>query len=329
MTSNGVTAPSVWDDPTWRRATPLGALERALLARPELRRLAGLHHHGAAGRVLGWSATRWEHTLGVWTLVTAVRPHDVTLRLAALLHDVGHAPYSHALEPLGGIDHHAAFADALQRGALGAWLRARGVDTARIAALVDGSEPSPLRNREGLLHADHLDSFVRGAARRGRVTLDAPAVLAALRLDGPHLAFEPRHADDLAAAIVDEASFHLSPVDVGADAWLGELVRRAFALGTLHPAELNALDDAGLDHRLGAHEATRATFDAVIAGRQRFVAASADADARWQVTKRAAYLPRPLLAGPAASDWEQRWADMLAPLSDARVVRVALTPAPC
>lgn len=329
MTSSGVDVPSVWHDPTWQRSTPLGALERALLARPELRRLAGLHHHGAAGRVLGWSTTRWEHTLGVWTVVAAVRPHDVTLRLAALLHDVGHAPYSHALEPLGDIDHHAAFEDALERGALGAWLRARGVDTARVAALVDGSEPSPLRSREGMLHADHLDSFVRGAARRGRVTLDAPAVLGGLRLDGPHLAFDPRHADDLTAAIIDEARFHLTPVDVGADAWLGELVRRALALGTLDPAELSALDDARLDERLREHEVTRAAFDEVVDGRQRFVAASADADARWRLTKRAAYLPRPRLAGPAPSHWERRWTEALAPLCDERVVRVVLAPNPC
>ncbi|QRN80076.1 MAG: HD domain-containing protein, partial [Nocardiopsis sp. BM-2018] len=128
---------NAWNDPVWGRVTRVEPLERALLERPELRRLAGLHHHGAAGRVLGWATTRWEHTLGVWTVVATLCPDDVALRLAALLHDVGHAPYSHALEPLGGIDHHFVCMEALERGPLGAWLRGAGVDTGRVAALVD------------------------------------------------------------------------------------------------------------------------------------------------------------------------------------------------
>ena len=319
----------VWRDPTWRRATPLSALEGALLERPELRRLAGLHHHGPAGRLLGWTTTRLEHTLGVWTITAALRPDDATSRVAALLHDVGHAPYSHALEPLGGIDHHAAFSAALDTGALGSWLRGRGVDVERVAALVDGSEPSPLRNREGWLHADHLDSFVRGAAWRGRVRVDPGQVLHGLRLDGPHLAFDARHADDLLAAVLDEARFQLGPVDVGADAWLIEAVGRSVALGALGLDELPSLRDAELDERLRAHPDTRDAFDDLLAGRLRFVAAPDAASARWCVAKRAGYLPRPRFTDATPAGWERRLAEAYGPFVQERVVCVALAVAVC
>jgi uncharacterized protein len=33
-------------------------------------------------------------------------PDNVDLRLAALLHDIGHLPLSHTLEGLSGLDHH-------------------------------------------------------------------------------------------------------------------------------------------------------------------------------------------------------------------------------
>jgi len=322
-------ASGVWRDPTWRRATPLSELEGALLERPELRRLDGLHHHGPAGRLLGWTTTRLEHTLGVWTITAALRPDDATLRLAALLHDVGHAPYSHALEPLGGIDHHAAFGAALDSGALGSWLRGRGVDVERVVALVEGREPSPVRNRDGWLHADHLDSFVRGAAWRGRVRVDPGEVLQGLRLDGPHLAFDARHADDLLAAVLDEARFQLGPIDVGADACLIEAVGRSVALGVLDRDELPSLRDAELDERLRAQADTRGTFADLLAGRLRFVAAPDAASARWCVAKRAGYLPRPRFVVPAPDGWERRLATAYGPFAEERVVCVALASTAC
>jgi len=49
---------------------------------------------------------RLQHTLGVFSLVAHFCPENVLLRAAALLHDVGHAPFSHALERLDGVDHH-------------------------------------------------------------------------------------------------------------------------------------------------------------------------------------------------------------------------------
>lgn len=79
-------APS-WRDPLWGRTFVLDDRERALLGRTELRRLAGLQHHGIAGRLLGWPTHRLEHTLGVWALVVAVAPEAVLGAFAPMADD--------------------------------------------------------------------------------------------------------------------------------------------------------------------------------------------------------------------------------------------------
>ena len=307
----------------------LDELERALLGRPELRRLAGLHHHGIAGRLLGWRTHRLEHTLGVWSIVVAVAPEDRTLRVAALLHDVGHAPYSHALEGLPGVDHHAALESVLG-GPLGAVVEASGHDLERVRRLVDGSEASPLRNREGILHADHLDSFVRGARLRGRVAIDPEAVRTGVRADGAHLAFAAELAEALVAAIADEAAFQLEPLDVGSEAWLTELVGTLVADGALDPAALTSMSDADLDARLLTHPGTRGAFEALLRSAGSWRAGAAEAtdptgtdgatDRVWTRIKRARYLPVPRRDGPEPDGWRVRLDAAYAPYRRDRTV---------
>lgn len=74
------------------------------------RRSGGVRLHGRPAK----NSTRAEpayplieHTLGVLALVAHFRPEDELLRVAALLHDIGHLPLSHTLEGVAGLDHHA------------------------------------------------------------------------------------------------------------------------------------------------------------------------------------------------------------------------------
>jgi uncharacterized protein len=315
-----------WRDPLWRHAFAVSPLERGLLARPEVVRLAGLGHHGPAGRLAGWSTSRLEHTLGVWTVVATLAPQDEMVRVAALVHDVGHAPYSHALEALGGVDHHARLVEALRGGALGGFLRRGGVDPDAVLARVSGEVPSPLRTRDGWVHADHLDSWVRGALQRGDGDgLDPQALLRRMRLDGPHLVFEPHDARAVADRIAAEAAFHVSPLDVGATAWLTEMVQRLLDAGALERARLVTLTDAELDALLLDHPATAAEAAAVLGGAARFVAVPPEG-ARWTVEKRPGYLSRPRLAGAAPDGWAA-WLDArFAAAGTPRRVHVALEP---
>ncbi|HET7379396.1 MAG TPA: HD domain-containing protein, partial [Gaiellales bacterium] len=100
-------------DPLWNNIQlEPAALE--LLDTPAVQRLRYVRQLGHAFLVYpGATHSRFEHALGAYHLARralaaladagqAVEPQDgLRLRLAALLHDVGHYPFSHALEEAG------------------------------------------------------------------------------------------------------------------------------------------------------------------------------------------------------------------------------------
>jgi HD superfamily phosphohydrolase len=109
---------------------PLTDRLRALLDAPELRRLAKISQLGLVSLVYpGACHSRLEHSLGVYRnalvylkqLATderfeaAIRPEDgETFLVAALLHDLGHWPFCHAIEDIAlpGVPTHELFANS-------------------------------------------------------------------------------------------------------------------------------------------------------------------------------------------------------------------------
>lgn len=120
--------------------------------------------------------TRFEHSLGVYHLMNRALSHlDLDgpraerLRAAALLHDVGHSPYSHNLEPV--IHRHTGkshddVTDLLVDSAVGDTLSDCGHDPERIAALIrgDGKYGQLI---SGELDVDRMDYLVRDAHHTG------------------------------------------------------------------------------------------------------------------------------------------------------------------
>jgi HD superfamily phosphohydrolase len=170
--------------------------DRIALAEPELAivgtraflRLERIQQLGFVSRVWpGATHARYEHSLGVLHLARLAVAHlratehgswigdeDArTLCVAALLHDVGHYPFSHAIEELGPpIRSHEEVGRAIVEGPeiapilRGAW----GVDPARVAAIVapEGRILPPVdRVLRGLLSGpldvDKLDYLPRDA----------------------------------------------------------------------------------------------------------------------------------------------------------------------
>ena len=149
----------------------------------------------------GATHSRFEHALGAYHLarralatleergeLTGVGEEEqLAVRLAALLHDIGHYPFSHALEEAGFPSHEVLGAGRLAEGTLGDVLRALGGDTliAAIGGMIQGTSRSPLAGLvSGSLDLDKIDYLSRDARMCGVPygTVDVDRLLASLVL---------------------------------------------------------------------------------------------------------------------------------------------------
>lgn len=121
--------------------------------------------------------TRFQHSLGVARLALmyarACELSDRDRRLifaAAVLHDIGHAPLSHSLEPVFkevfDIDHHQATKDIITGNApagrsLLQSLRNNGVDVDRLIALISGEDDSFHAFFSGPINFDTIEGILR------------------------------------------------------------------------------------------------------------------------------------------------------------------------
>ena len=120
--------------------------------------------------------TRFEHSLGVYHLASRALDHlgiagkrAERIEAAAMLHDVGHGPFSHNLESLTHRrtgKYHDDVEELLANGAVGEVLRDRDLDPDRIAGIVAGEGPYA-GLVSGELDVDRMDYLVRDAYHTG------------------------------------------------------------------------------------------------------------------------------------------------------------------
>jgi len=171
-------------DPLWNNIRLDGAALDVLDSEP-FQRLRYVRQLGHAFLVYpGATHTRFEHALGAYHLagralgllaergeLAGLQAEEGTLvRLAALLHDVGHYPFSHALEEAGLLSHEALAAAHLAHPELCRALDRSGVPRAaeRIVQLIRGQSQSPLAGLiSGSLDLDKIDYLTRDARMCG------------------------------------------------------------------------------------------------------------------------------------------------------------------
>lgn len=148
-------------DSTWIRDSlydlmPLSAEAVAIMQQPAFLRLDGIQQLGFASRVWpGAKHTRFEHSLGVMHLTGRAVNHlrttpagdfisDADAQVviaAALLHDIGHYPFSHAIEELGDPvrSHEEVGTDVIACSEIAEVLSdSWQIDPNRVAAMVNG-----------------------------------------------------------------------------------------------------------------------------------------------------------------------------------------------
>jgi len=246
----------LWE-PLWRIRTELWPVERALLTCEPLRRLHFVCHGGGSRLTTHHTHSRLQHTLGVFALIAHFCPHDDLLRVAALLHDVGHAPFSHALERLNGVDHHRWTVERILSPPIADVLTQHGLEPQSVVACIEGQPTSILKNSDDILHADHLDSWVRSAQAGGILPQPAHEILARLHLAGPHLEIDVGMAEALVVLIVAEARFHCSAANMGPNTVLAHLVQRVLEAGEMTADDLATMTDAEVQRRLFETPATQ------------------------------------------------------------------------
>ena len=163
------------------------ALEAALVDSRPLQRLRFIHQLGLTFLVYpGAEHSRFSHVLGAMALagrmvdaLTRKSPELLNpeerrrsrrlVRLAALFHDTGHAPFSHSAEELfeGGIDHEAMTARLLASDEISSLFErhGEGLEPADVAALLAGKVPPERRFLaqviSGELDVDKMDYLLR------------------------------------------------------------------------------------------------------------------------------------------------------------------------
>ncbi len=179
-----VTHVKVIRDPLWNNIR-LDPLALTLVDTPAMQRLRYVRQLGYAFLVYpGATHSRFEHALGAHHMarrtitlleergeLANVDPIERDLTAAAmLLHDVGHYPFSHALEEIGALNHESAAAPRITTGAVAdALTAALGPDApARVLAMMHGTDIGPLQGLvSGSIDLDKIDYLKRDAMMCG------------------------------------------------------------------------------------------------------------------------------------------------------------------
>ncbi|MBK8248697.1 MAG: HD domain-containing protein [Gemmatimonadetes bacterium] len=164
-------------DPLWNNIR-VDARALRLVDTPTFQRLRHVRQLGWAYLVYpGATHARFEHALGAYHLagvalqrleedgsIAGIDATERTIaRLAALLHDVGHYPFSHALEEIGAPHHEEVARPLVTEGAIASILREVAPDAPeRVLDLIRGRSTSPLQGLiSGSLDLDKIEYLKR------------------------------------------------------------------------------------------------------------------------------------------------------------------------
>jgi len=264
-------------DPLWNNIA-VDPLAIRLIDTPAFQRLRYVRQLGLAFLVYpGATHSRFEHALGTYHLARralsllgdrgavgeADRELCATVRVAALLHDIGHYPFSHALEEIGALHHEEVARPLITDGEVADVLRSALGERApdEIMALIRGVSGSPLQRLiSGSLDLDKLDYLRRDAFMCGVPygEIDVDRLVNSLTIvetpDGRQIGIVEKGLSALESLLFARYQMYRNVywhhAVRSATAMYKRLVDDAMNAGSLDAAALAAFTDEGLLHDL-------------------------------------------------------------------------------
>ncbi|MDD1653286.1 MAG: HD domain-containing protein [Methanomicrobiales archaeon] len=235
-----------------------------LLDAPPVQRLRHIRQLGFSYLVYpGANHTRFEHALGAMHLARLMGSHlglgeggeGALVTAAALLHDVGHGPFSHTTEPLmreSAGRRHDEIGPLLSSGPLAGPLEGAGLDPGEVAAVIRGSHPlSPMIH--GDLDVDRMDYLQRDAHYTGVPygTVDAPRLIKSCILEPEGMVIDENGINAaesllIARTLMRPAVYYHHVSRIASSMLLLALQEHLEGAGAAAVAGLLSLDDSGL-----------------------------------------------------------------------------------
>jgi len=246
----------------------------ALLDTPPVQRLRRVSQLGTVTYVYpSANHTRFEHSIGVAHLADRALDHlgiegqqAERARAAALLHDIGHTPFSHNIEELVHRHtgkYHDDVGDLLASGPVARVLSEHGLNPDAVAGLVAG-EGQLGQIVSGELDVDRMDYLVRDAHHTGVPygTIDTGRLVRALRFVDDDLVLDENNVQSaesllLARALMNPTVYSHHVARIG-KAMLRRATVRLLAHDEVDATDLRRMDDYDLRVALRECEATAA-----------------------------------------------------------------------
>lgn len=237
----------------------LSGLEEKLLDSPEMQRLRGIRQLAAAYLVYpGANHTRFEHSIGTLFLADRIcrelsLPAEKTakVRLAALLHDVGHVSFSHeaegVLQPHIG-SHEEIGRKMVQSGNIAGILS--GSYSAREIAALDSTPLGEIITSD--IGADRMDYLLRDSHYTGVAygVIDSDRICSTLSLEKGGLVLQERGLEAAESLLVARftmfSTVYLHKTVRIASRMLQQAIRLAISDGTLLPDDARGMTDASM-----------------------------------------------------------------------------------
>ncbi len=248
----------------------LTELERLLVDSPGMQRLRGIRQLALTHLVYpGANHTRFEHSLGTAHLTGKICENagiggqaEAELRVASLLHDIGHGAFSHEsdyfLKKHLGETHESIARKKLEHEGIASCLEKEGMDAPKIASLLEGrGQGVIIASGVGADRMDYLlrDSYYTGVAYG---VIDSERLIHTMSLSKGEIVLEEGGFEAAESLLLARFMMFTTVYSHHAVRIASAMLRRAIELGiessVLRPVDLVSLDDARAVQRLLSDE---------------------------------------------------------------------------